>query len=272
MIRLLPALLLVAAALSAATVTHDIEYVKRGAVSLLLDASIPDGPGPFPTVIIVHGGGFLRGSKITYVTPIFQPLTNAKFAWFSINYRLAPEFHLPAPVDDVVSALQWVHQHAAEYKVDRKRIALLGESAGAYLVDYAAMIPLKDTPVAAVVSFYGPHDLTLQAKAKGVSEGLRGLTGVTALDPAGKERLRGFSPYFMPHNGVPPFLLLHGTADEQVPYEQSPRFCEALKAQGGACELYTIPDARHGMGQWEEHAEFLAYKAKVVEWLQKTMR
>jgi acetyl esterase len=122
-------------------------------------------------------------------------------------------------VDDVVSALAWVHAHAAEYKVDPKRVALMGESAGAYLVDYAAMIAPKTLPLAAT-------------KRGTVSEGTTGLTGVKELNA----------------EGLPPFLLLHGTADEQVPYEQSPRFCEALKTQGVACELYTVPGGRHGLG------------------------
>src|SRR5512140_2582644 len=59
--RILIAVLLTAAALGAATVTHDIEFIRRGDAPLRLDASVPDGPGPFPTVIIVHGGGFTRG-------------------------------------------------------------------------------------------------------------------------------------------------------------------------------------------------------------------
>ena len=75
----------------------------------------------------------------------------------------------------------------------------------------------------------------------------------------------------MIHKDLPPFLLLHGTADEQVPYEQSSGFCEALKAAGNRCELYTVPGARHGMGQWEQHADQQAYKGKVVAWLKQAL-
>ncbi|HEY3444533.1 MAG TPA: alpha/beta hydrolase [Paludibaculum sp.] len=269
----LPALLLLAALAPGATVTRDIEYVKRGTTPLLLDASVPDGPGPFPTVIIVHGGGFVRGNKVTYVPPLFPPLTEARFTWFTIDYRLAPASKLPDPVDDIVAALAWVHAHAKEYKVDPKRVALMGESAGAYLVDYAAMIAPKSLPLAAVVSFYGPHDFTVSAKKRGApSEGMTGLTGVTELNEEGLKRLAELSPYSMVKKGLPPFLLIHGTADEQVPYEQSPRFCEALKAKGVPCELYTVPGAGHGMGGWEKVPEFQGYKVKMVEWLRQTMK
>jgi len=238
---------------------------------LHLDASIPDGTGPFKAVIIVHGGGFSRGNKVTYVPPMFQPLASAGFAWFSIDYRPAPEAKVQDQIADVLSALAWLHAHHAEYKVDPKGIALLGESAGAYLVDYVAMTAPKQTPVAAVVSFYGPADLNLQFQHK-IPQPMQAFFGVGDPGPATSSALRKISPADMIHPGLPPFLLLHGDADEQVPYQQSPRFCQALKAKGNTCELYTVPGARHGMGQWEQHADQQAYKQKVVEWLKQTLR
>jgi alpha-L-fucosidase 2 len=269
---LITSLLLFTAVVPAATVTNNIEYAKRASGPLLLDAAIPEGKGPFSAVIIVHGGGFTKGNKVTYVPPLFQPLTNGNFAWFSIDYRLAPGATAKDQVDDVLSALAWVHQHAAEYKIDRKRVALLGESAGAYLVDYVAMIAPQRTPIAAVVSFYGPSDLLLQFKGKGISDGMTAFFGASELSTDREPALRKASPYYMVHKDLPPFLLLHGTADEQVPYEQSPQFCEALKAQGDECELFTVPGARHGIGQWEQHADQQGYKAKMVQWLAQTLR
>src|SRR5215831_14573003 len=69
-------------------VKTDIEFAKIGSVSLTLDAFVPEGPGPFPTCILVHGGGFVRGDKQTYIRPLFGPLSEAGFTWFTINYRL----------------------------------------------------------------------------------------------------------------------------------------------------------------------------------------
>ena len=80
----------------------DIEFAKVGDVSLTLDAFVPDGPGPFPTCILVHGGGFVRGDKQTYIKPLFAPLSEAGFTWFTINYRLAPEHRWPACADDAL--------------------------------------------------------------------------------------------------------------------------------------------------------------------------
>src|SRR5690348_13571078 len=99
---------------AAAEVKSDIEYGRAGDVSLKLDASIPDGEGAFPIVIIIHGGGWGSGDKATDIMPLFQPLTDAKFTWFSINYRLAPAHRWPACLEDVNAAIAWVKAHAAE--------------------------------------------------------------------------------------------------------------------------------------------------------------
>src|SRR5271163_4665227 len=67
----------------------DVEYARPGGLSLRLDAVIPEGPGPFPAAVIVHGGGWVRGDRRIDVAPLFQPLEDAGIAWFSISYRLA---------------------------------------------------------------------------------------------------------------------------------------------------------------------------------------
>jgi acetyl esterase len=90
--------------------TNDIEFAKPGGVSLTLDAYVPEGKGPFPTIIIVHGGGWENGTKRTYVTPWFKPLSEAGFAWFTINYRLSPQYKFPAATDDVAEAVRWVRR------------------------------------------------------------------------------------------------------------------------------------------------------------------
>lgn len=267
-------LIVCAGVMNAAQMRTDVEYAKKGEVSLTLDASIPDGGGPYPAVIVVHGGGFTKGDKQTYVKPLFKPLTDANFAWFTINYRLAPQYKMPAPAEDVISAIEFVKAHAAEFKVDPKRIALVGESAGAYLVDYVAVTAPKGARVNAVVSFYGPADLVLQVNEKGqkISEGLQGLTGVTEWNAEGQKKFHDLSPSFLVQKNPPPFLLIHGTEDEQVPYQQSVRFRRVLMEKGGKVELFTVDGAKHGVGPWEKDPGQQAYKAKFIEWLRAALR
>ena len=127
-----------AATLAAAALDQkDVEYTRPDGKPVLLDLHIPDGPGPFPAAILIHGGGFDEGSKSTNVRPLFDVLANAGYAWFSIDYRMAPEFRFPQAIEDVNSAIKWVKSNAAKYHVDTTKIALIGESAGGFLVNYA---------------------------------------------------------------------------------------------------------------------------------------
>ncbi|OLE14469.1 MAG: hypothetical protein AUG89_01810 [Acidobacteria bacterium 13_1_20CM_4_56_7] len=99
---------------AAAADFKDVEYGQVDGVHLTLDAHVPDGDGPFPAAILVHGGGWVAGDKQQYITYIFQPLSDAGFAWFSINYRLAPQFKFPTDGDDVESAIRFVRANAAK--------------------------------------------------------------------------------------------------------------------------------------------------------------
>lgn len=270
------ALIVCSTALRAAEVRKDIEYARPGGVSLTLDASVPEGAGPFPAVIVVHGGGFAQGDKQTFVKPLFAPLTAARFAWFTINYRLAPQYPFPAATDDVSTAIEWVRAHAAEYKADPKRIALIGESVGAYLVDYAAIEAPKGAHVNAVVSFYGPHDLLyeIQEQYHGiVNPVFQAFAGVTSpVDAAGIKRFKEISPYYLVHKHLPPFLLIHGTDDKVVFYEQSVKFRRALEDHDVRCELFTVEGAGHGIESWEDSTAKQAYKDKMIEWLRVNLR
>ena len=265
-------LLLLAALPVAAELKTDIEFAQVGDVHLTLDAYVPDGRGPFPAVIVVHGGGFTAGDKQTYVKPLFEPLTRGGFAWFTINYRLAPKYPFPAAVEDVERAVQYVKSHAKEYRVDRKRIALMGESAGGHLVSFVGAQNKPASRVAAVVSFYGPHDFEARAIQSGkLSDSVKAFLGVSELNDESRRILRQASPITYVKKGMPPFLLIHGAKDALVPYEQSVKMCEKMKQVGGSCELFTVEGAGHGVGGWEKDPAFQAYKEKMVEWLRKAL-
>ena len=249
----------------------DIEFAKVGDVSLTLDAFVPEGAGPFPTCILVHGGGFVRGDKQSYIKPLFEPLSTAGFAWFTINYRLAPQHRWPACAEDVETAIRWVKAHAKDYKVDIGRIALIGESAGGHLVSWVGTRAKEDTRVAAVVPFYAPHDLELQVKHRNMlGESMTALLGLTDLNDDAWKRLREVSPSSYVHKGMPPFLLIHGDKDPTVPFEQSPRFQKQMKDMGNQCDLITIPDGVHGMGSWDKLNS--DYRVQLIAWLKTTLK
>jgi len=274
-----------AANMAAALDKANVEYAHPGPKSLLLDLHVPDGPGPFPAAILVHGGGFDEGSKSTNVRPLFDVLANAGFAWFSIDYRLAPEAHFPQAMEDVNSAIRWLKANAAEYRVDVSKIALIGESAGGFLVNYAGTHDTPETKVAAVVDFYGPVDYGKLAQLRrdhperfnmtsinrhAANGGGIHFFGAEQLDEAGLAKLREVSPIYGVHKGMPPFLCIHGTKDDQVAYEQSPAFCDAMRKDGVKCDLIMIDGGGHGMGGWRA-PEMQHWKTEMVAWLMKTM-
>jgi alpha-L-fucosidase 2 len=249
---------------------HDIEFAKVGDVSLTLDAYVPEGAGPFATCILVHGGGFTKGDKQSFIKPLFEPLAKAGFVWFTINYRLAPQHQWPACADDVATATKWVKAHAADYKADPKRIALIGESAGGHLVSWAGVTGEGDTRVAAVVPFYAPHDLAVQVKRRKALGGLGGLIGTEDLNDAAWQKLADISPMNHIQPGLPPFLQLHGDKDETVPLSQSVTFEAKMKAAGNSCETIVVPGGIHGMGGWEKLGS--DYQTKLIDWLRKTLK
>ena len=256
------------------TVSTDVEYARPMGTSVKLDAHIPPGAGPFPAVILVHGGGWTAGDKAgKIIEPLFAPLTNGGFVWFSINYRLAPEHPYPAAADDVEAAIRFVKQHAREYKVDAARIALMGESAGGHLVNLIGA--RNQAGIAAVVCFYGPIDMLQWAKrfeGKPLPQGVVDFFQIHQLDAAGLAKIRETSPAIYLNSKTPPFLVIHGTKDQAVDYSQATLTVELFKKLGQRCDLITIKDGVHGVMNWEkDDPGSQKYKTEMVDWLHKTL-
>jgi acetyl esterase len=256
-----------------AELKRDVVFARVGELELTLDAHVPEGTGPFPTAILVHGGGFIKGDKNTYITPLFEPLSDANYTWFTINYRLAPQHRWPACLEDVESAIRWVRAHAVEYKVDVNRIALIGESAGGHLVSMAGIRSHGDTAVAAVVPFYAPHNLHGRAeRTRVIRLGLAQVFGISQeVTAENLEVLRKGSPYHHLKSGLPPYLLIHGDEDTTVTFDQSTSFREASVKLGNVCELITIPGGAHGMGGWKAAPGGATYADEMIAWLNKVM-
>lgn len=249
----------------------DVEFAKEGDARLTLDAFVPDGAGPFPTCILVHGGGFIRGDKQSFIKPLFGPLSKAGFTWFTINYRLAPQHRWPACSSDVESAIRWVKAHAKEYKVDTGRIALIGESAGGHLVSWVGTRDNDETRVAVVVPFYAPHDLEFQVKSRNaLGPSMTALLNLSEMNDHAWKKLREASPSSYVRAKMPPYLLIHGNKDPTVPYEQSLRFQRQMKDAGNICDLITVPEGGHGMGGWDKLGS--DYQEQMITWLQKKLK
>jgi acetyl esterase/lipase len=229
---------------------------------LYLDAWTPEGRGPFPAVILVHGGGWEAGDRVTYITPLFEPLARAGFAWFSIDYRLTPRVSHPAQLDDLRSAIAWVRRSAHDLRVDTARLALIGESASGQMV---MQVATEDEDLLGVVSFYGVYDIAPLVTDASPRSLLTRLFGRTVLDDDARAEMRRFSPIHHVRVGMPPVLLIHGTSERL--FEQGVAMERVLQERGIPYQFIKLEGAPHGMENWEGRPEWLGYKDRLVEWL-----
>lgn len=252
----------------------DIEYGRAGGEVLRLDANVPDGAGPFPVVIAVHGGGWCAGDKSGKgdFAPVLNLLTTNQFTWFSIDYRLGPTNRWPAGFEDVQTAIRWVKAHAAEYKGDPDQIALLGYSAGGHLVCLAATLARADTQVQAVVGLAPPTDLFADAENRGGIgrwSSMRNLLGRNSMNDETLRLLRQISPITHVKPGLPPFLLMQGDSDNTVLPPFTRNFAVRLRENEVPCELYFLKGAGHRIADWDKFDP--AYPKRLVDWLDQKL-
>jgi pectinesterase len=249
----------------------NIEYGAAGGEKLLLDAHVPAGEGKFPVVLIVHGGGWMTGDREKDIVPVFAPFAT-NFTWFTIDYRLAPTNRWPACFEDLQTAIRWGKLHAAEFKGDPNRIALLGYSAGGQLVTLAGTHADADTRVQAIAAFAPPTDLVADNERRGgLSISMRNLFNCdsTNLTDSVRAVLKKNSPLTYVQPGLPPFLLINGSADKTVPFGQTKNFFKALQAANVDSELITIPEGQHRIADWDKF--YPAWQEKLISWLNEKL-
>jgi acetyl esterase/lipase len=212
--------------------------------------------GSRPAVIMVHGGFFQFGRRSD--TPRWDAwLADEGYMVFDIDYRLVPPPRWKDAPGDVKCAVGWAKENAESYGVDPDRIALMGQSAGghlsllaAYAEDNPRLPPsceTGDTSVAAVVSFYGPTDLTRLCPDVDDECALRPFTGATpATNP---DRYRLVSPISHVDSSDPPTFLVQGGRDYFTPPEQSPLLARRLEEAGVEHRLLELPYAQHAFDQ-----------------------
>ena len=250
---------------------YGVEYGEVAGQKLLLDAHVPAGHGKFPVLIIVHGGGWTSGDKETDIVPVLAPaITN--FTWFTINYRLAPANRWPACFDDVATAIRWVKAHASEYKGNPKQIALIGYSAGGHLVALAGTVTNADTRVQAIVGFAPPTEIAVDAQRRGSLDkwiSMKDLLDREALDDATLKIMTDISPSAHVRSGLPPFLLVQGSADKTVPPAQTLDFQSRLLAVGVPCDFISITNGQHRIADWNQFHP--GWAEEVAAWLKRTL-
>ena len=240
-------------------VETDITYCSPEGLPQQLDLYFPpETMQPlWPVVVYIHGGSWQQGDKETaFYMPAFLELQSRGFLIVSINYRLAPGHPFPAQIEDARCAIRFLRANASRYHIQSDRIGAIGDSAGGHL---AALLGLagrnqdwdsgefadQSSDVQAVVSLYGISDLAKVFENDG-SQTWPLVFGVTnKTDP----RLKSASPLSYVHTGAPPFLLIHGSHDHIVPFEQSQWLFDALRDSGNNVDLIEVRNADHAFVQ-----------------------
>lgn len=261
---------------------RDWTYAEVDGKKLTLDAWWPHGPGPWPMVVWVHGGGWRGGFK-ELGEHAARRIAAEGYVVLNINYRLAPDHPFPAAVEDCLGAIVWAKREAARFNGDPSRVAIAGESAGgnlaalaAYAADSGHFTPTGAKPgdpdpfVQAVIPVYGAFDLeTLIAAEDERTEHRRQL--FSQYLPGGEKDHVKASPVTFLDSHDPPTLLVCGDADHL--YQQSVDFQRTLEQHQIDHELFVPKGAEHAfiVWQWDSENSQAAY-AKMVEFLDQTLK
>jgi acetyl esterase/lipase len=237
---------------------NDIVYTKVGDQELKLDLARPaSGEGPFPAVVVIHGGAWRGGDKASNRTLLAQ-FAQRGYVAISPQYRFCPKETFPAQVHDVKAAVRWLRAHADEHKVDKDHIGAIGFSAGGHLAlmlgvtgpddglegDVTADAP--SSRVQAVVNYFGPTELGAPDIPEVSKPLVKDFLGGTPEEKP--EAAKKASPVTYTSKDDPPILTFQGTKDPLVPHTQAFRLTDAQTQAGVPGRVELLVGAGHGWG------------------------
>jgi acetyl esterase/lipase len=245
---------------------RDLSYADSDNPRQTLDLLLPKKrvtKGPLPVVVFIHGGGWRNGDKSRGLGQVSRFAKSGQFAATSVGYRLSGEAKWPAQIHDCKAAIRWLKANAGKYRLDPKRICVFGTSAGGHLV---AMLGVtggvtslegklgshtdQNSRVACVMDFFGPTDFLTMNDFPGRIDH-NAATSPESLLIGGpiqqhKDKSRAATPIMYVTGDDAPILIIHGTKDPLVPFDQSVQFLAALKRAKVESVLVPVTDGGHG--------------------------
>jgi acetyl esterase/lipase len=222
-------------------------YAHNGE-DLTLDFYHSTQNGTRPCVIIVHGGSWCGGNS-QQLPELNSELARNGFQVASVNYRLAPKYKSPAPIEDIGEAIKYLKKHSQELDIDTNNFILLGRSAGAQLALVAAYtLPAEN--IKGVVNFYGPTDMArgYEAPANPYVMDSRKVLEDFLGGPISKvpHMYKASSPVEVIGKKNVPTLIIHGRNDALVSIEHGTRLQQKLAANNIPHYMLSLPWATHG--------------------------
>ncbi|MCC6512207.1 MAG: alpha/beta hydrolase [Pirellulaceae bacterium] len=228
-----------------------------------MDVYLVDAPKePVPVMIHFHGGGWRAGTKDRVPAWLLDGVSQGRWSVASVEYRFTDVKPHPAQVNDCLRSIQFVRQHAEEWKIDPKRVGVTGGSAGGHLSLWVALhddvadpnatnpVEKQSSRVACAVSFAGPTDWSLLSQITHTHPAYRQLIGYDPKTPAGEmdeAKKKDVSPISFVSNDDPPIMQVHGDKDDIVPIEHAHKMNEKLQALKVRTELVVVPGGNHGV-------------------------
>ena len=255
-----------------------------------MDIFIPDGEGPFPAVLLIHGGGFKAGDKKADHA-LAKQLVGHGYVAVCVNYRLSGEAVFPAAVHDIKAALRYIRGNAKKYAVAPNTIGIWGSSAGGYLSALMGTSSGDDfldgsvgsftkvpTDIQACVDWFGPIDfsaMTKEAKMLGFDDDFdmtleRTFLGANIADPINSALVAQANPTTYIDVTDPPFYIQAGSKDPLIPYLQSQNFAKALREVLGKEQVHfdLIENGGHGGSKFSNDHNL----AKIMSFLDKHLK
>jgi acetyl esterase len=239
---------------------------------LRADVAVPQGAGPHPVVIYLHGGRWAFGSPVSF-RKLGMQFAEAGYLTIILDYRLAPEHPFPAALDDTIFAIEWASQNASRWNGDGRRIAIGGDSAGANLALSAltSTTPKVRSLVRAALLFYGAFDLSATAER---TRSLPGLQQQLLTYVSGIERLLGdarVSPLNAVAPGILPPCFILGAETDSWCLADSLALAQSLSAVASPYELHVMEGMPHGFMQMSTLDRFRAAMRLICEFLARNV-
>lgn len=257
----------------------DVVWSAPGGVELKADVSWPEGEGPFPVLVWIHGGGWEQFSKEANVG-LARYITNRGYTVINVDYRMSPEVTMKTIIEDAMGAVIWSKDHAAEYRGDPARIAVAGHSAGGHLT---AMIAVAcgdpyfkptyssasghDCKVRAAIPVSGVYDFQPSIAKEGAERWAKIFGATPGQDP---ELYKKCSPVSYLRADLPPELVIWGGKD--FLREDGETWVKQLKEVGAPFESYLQPEVDHLWPTWHWTKPAQETYDRMIEFLNQQLK
>ena len=224
-----------------------ITFIERDGRPLEATVYQPEGTGPFPAVVSVHGGAWTSGDRHA-TADLDAALCDAGIVVLAADFRMPPDAGYPAAVHDVQDALRWLHAHASELRTRAGTIGILGSSSGGQTALLCALQPAPEAPVGFAALCWpisDPHARYRMAQETGNAKLVASHDAYFGDEPT----MLAASPQRIVESGearaLPPIVVVQGTADENVTHDMAQRFANAYAAAGGELALHFFDGQPH---------------------------